>query len=372
MSNLTTLHVKGFKCLFDTNINFRRLTVFVGGNSVGKSTILQSLLLSRITSDLILNNNIGSDSILSKIRVPVNGKYFLNLGNSSTVISSKAESNQIEFELTFDSNTIKFVLGNDDVSTELNLSLKEFIGTKELLKSSTIGANNFYYLNAERIGPRHSYDLTEQEYPHAGWQGEVAVQILAKLGLTKKIAQTQSFEGDQNLTLRNQVIKWMNFIIPDIDIQSKIYDEINKTQGSINGYSPYNVGFGISYILPIVVNGLLSGSGEMLIVENPEAHLHPFSQSRIGRFLAMVASSGTQVIVETHSEHIINGIRIYALINDLSPSDILINYIAKGEKPGCNIQEINLNPNADITSWPKGFFDQTQNDFAEMIKFRKK
>ena len=71
-----------------------------------------------------------------------------------------------------------------------------------------------------------------------------------------------------------------------------------------------NAGFGISYALPIVVAALRAAAGGLLLVENPEAHLHPAGQSRIGGFLARVAADGVQVFVETHSDHVLNGIRV--------------------------------------------------------------
>ena len=106
----------------------------------------------------------------------------------------------------------------------------------------------------------------------------------------------------------------------------------------------------------------------MFIVENPEAHLHPSGQSRIGKFLARMAASGLQVVVETHSEHVINGVRIATLVaNDLLPGDAIINYFSVQNKK-VEVEEITIKPDGDLTSWPVGFFDQEQRDFAEMTK----
>ena len=109
-----------------------------------------------------------------------------------------------------------------------------------------------------------------------------------------------------------------------------------------------------------------------MIVENPEAHLHPSAQSKIGRFLAMVANSGVNVIVETHSDHFVNGIQIATALKEIDKDLVTINYFSQeeySEQP--NVESITINEKGELSNWPKGFFDQTQVDFAELFKIRK-
>ena len=125
-------------------------------------------------------------------------------------------------------------------------------------------------------------------------------------------------------------------------------------------------------MLPVITAGLLAREGEMFIVENPEAHLHPSGQSRIGQFLARVAASGVHVVIETHSEHVINGIRLASLKKEINHGDVVINFFSKEEdeyQP--NIDSIFLNAYADLEKWPKGFFDQQQQDIGEIFRLRK-
>ena len=75
-------------------------------------------------------------------------------------------------------------------------------------------------------------------------------------------------------------------------------------------YRPTNVGFGITYALPIVVSALSARPGSLLIVENPEAHLHPRGQVKMGELLCQASEAGIQVLIETHSDHVLNGIRL--------------------------------------------------------------
>ena len=121
--------------------------------------------------------------------------------------------------------------------------------------------------------------------------------------------------------------------------------------------------------MPIIVSGLIAEKGSLLIVENPEAHLHPSGQSRIGQFLAAIASTGVQVVIETHSEHVINGVRIAALKDFIANDKILINFLKK-ENGEIEINSIEVNELGDLNDFPEGFFDQVEQDLIKLIKLK--
>src|SRR5260221_6265573 len=89
---------------------------------------------------------------------------------------------------------------------------------------------------------------------------------------------------------------------------------------------PQNVGYGLSHVLPILTACLGAQTGALLLIENPESHLHPSGQSAMGEFLAQVASAGIQLIVETHSDHVLNGIRRAVKRGQLTPQDVAIHF----------------------------------------------
>jgi predicted ATPase len=123
-----------------------------------------------------------------------------------------------------------------------------------------------------------------------------------------------------------------------------------------------------SYALPIIVAGLLTLPGDMLLVENPEAHLHPAGQSKLGRFLANVAGNGTQVVVETHSDHVLNGARLaIAQDNSLPASDMIVNYFDHDGPIS-----ININDRGELDHWPTGFFDQIEADLGGLARARQR
>ena len=140
-----------------------------------------------------------------------------------------------------------------------------------------------------------------------------------------------------------------------------------KIQNSAGAYVPAATGFGISYCLPIIVQGFACALNQkgIFIVENPEAHLHPKGQSKIGEFLALLALSGVQVLIETHSEHIINGVRL-ALSMSKSTEKANI-YFFDHQSNEFYQKEITINQYGDLSEWPQGFFDQTENDIRELL-----
>ena len=152
---------------------------------------------------------------------------------------------------------------------------------------------------------------------------------------------------------------------PTLDLVSLQY-----SYGLSNPYRATNVGFGITYTLPIVVAVLSSVPGTLILIENPEAHLHPKGQAKIGELLALAASSGVQVVIETHSDHLLNGIRRAVHDSKLDPKDVQLHYFYREEE---NVQSVTqvLSPHMDadgrIDKWPEGFFDQAEKDLLELL-----
>jgi predicted ATPase len=184
-------------------------------------------------------------------------------------------------------------------------------------------------------------------------------------------------------TLRTQVENWASTIIRPIRITAQWppgitaslirfqEPELIRQRLLSELIRPANMGFGFSYALPILVAGLLVPETGVLIVENPEAHLHPAGQSRLGRFLARVAGSGAQVIVETHSDHVINGIRLAAVEDRVIDPNAVVMYFFSDE-PGNSPTAIQLNGRGALSSWPKGFFDQIEEDLGRIANAKRR
>jgi predicted ATPase len=126
------------------------------------------------------------------------------------------------------------------------------------------------------------------------------------------------------------------------------------------------VGFGISQILPIVTLLLTSKENDLLLIENPEVHLHPKLQSIFVDLCLFILANNRKVIVETHSEHIINRLRLRIKENPelLLKQNILFFEQSEGE---FTYTDIHVDKNGKIDYWPKNFFDQTYNDLLGLI-----
>jgi predicted ATPase len=371
---INKINIKNFKCFTDTEIKFKKITILCGSNSVGKSSVIQALLLCQLTKNKLKNYEeyFFTRSTRPKLKIPLNGDFCLSLGNTMEVLTRDALSNIITFMIYFEdlNESLDFHFkAEDNINSFYELELKHRIFNPQILESM----NNLYYLNAERIGPRLSYDADQQDYPNSGFQGEYAIQIIAQ-NREDPIDKSRRFKDTEDLKFLSQVRFWMKYIIPDFYLDYvELMGKIKKAHASFSNSSPTNVGFGISYILPIIVNGLIANKNSLFIVENPEAHLHPKGQSNLGFFLGQLASAGIQVLVETHSEHIINGVRRAALNeNNLQTKDVIINFFdRKDEKNKTLIKEIVLHDTGDLSLFPRDFFDQIQQDMAELYKLQR-
>ncbi len=357
------LTIKNFKCFLEHEIEFGELTVLAGANSVGKSTTIQAILLAKISTEEKSRNT---------SRVPINGSYNLNLGNTAEIINQKSNEKNITFSFQNFNDVFAGSLYSIEFEDPKGRDAYELIISKMNHSTSEKDYKMLYYLNAERLGPRLGYSVGSLPFTYVGFQGEYTIQVLEKLK-DERVNEQKKFNNNENPKLSSQVNLWMSYIAPGVVVDvPKLYEKVRTAEMSYGESSPTNVGFGISYILPIIVTGLLAEKGSMFIVENPEAHLHPSGQSRIGQFLAQVAASGVQVIVETHSEHVINGMRIAAINDVISNEDVIINFFSKkGNNEQPNVDKIGINEMGDLTKFPYGFFDQAIHDTTTIIKKRR-
>jgi predicted ATPase len=367
---IDSLRIVNFKRFEQASLTMRPLTILTGMNGGGKSTVLQSLLLSRLAST-------SSGRIIR-----LNGPYDLSLGTAADVLNRSASESVIDvyigetstssewaYKFTVPEEADAFYLTATDVPDGLVPGI-----------SNTAGG--FTYLGAERLGPRDVLAVSAQgpDDIGVGVHGEFTAQVLA-------LRETRVVHNRRNVRpvlhhpnvdsplLRLQAEAWASDIIRPIRITAQLaagimastirFQDVDKYADIIR---PTNAGFGISYALPIIVAGLLTVPGDLLLVENPEAHLHPAGQSKLGRFLAKVAGNGVQVVVETHSDHVLNGARLaVAQENSLPASDMIVHYFDYDE-----IVSININDRGELDSWPAGFFDQIETDLGGLARARQR
>jgi predicted ATPase len=372
---ITGLRISNFKCFSALDLDLRPLTVVTGVNGTGKSTLLQGLLLAR---------QAVQDS--SSPVVQLNGPYGLTLGEAAEVLNPNADPPEIEIAIAESGSWHRYVF---DVPNDRALNLPIKTRPESAPTSLTGRGAEFSYLNAERLGPRDQLDVTAEEkgLVGVGVRGEFTAQALAmhetdEVRPPLRHPETET-TGRGVTTLRTQVEMWASSIIRPIKITAQWpagiaaslirfqEPELIRQQMLSELIRPANMGFGFSYALPILVAGLLMPESGLLIVENPEAHLHPAGQSKLGAFLARVAGSGAQVIVETHSDHVVNGIRLAAVEDRvIDPSAVIFHFF--GDEPGLAPAAIELNERGALSEWPKGFFDQIEEDLGRITRAKRR
>lgn len=347
-------------------MQLRQLTVLTGLNSAGKSTVLQAILLAHQSS-------LGGGQ-----SVAISGQPGLELGQAADILSLNAPSPTIGIELGEASSGWRhrweFDAGEFAVTESPFLRIIESpqkpphpIGTRD---------SALTYLSAERLGPRTSSPTAplEPDALSVGEDGRYVAHSLA-VGGRRLVAESRRHRSTKARTLLSQTEGWMSELIGPVQFDAALVHRTSlatlhlKTGGYAGEWMlPTNVGFGLSYSLPVVVAGLAMPENSLLIVDSPEAHLHPRAQSAMGHFLATIAASGVQVLVETHSDHVLNGLRrSVASENVIEADDVAILFFGATALP----TPIEMTPKGSMSNWPEGFFDQIERDLGALNRRRK-
>jgi len=369
LESLWLKHFKGFK---EQLIPFRPLTLLSGINSMGKSTILQSLALLRQSYHqrmLIDDKQIQQELVLTGGLVA--------LGTGEEVIFEFAPEDKIELGLTFADSHAHWVFDYNRSGNVLQKGIYTTTGTASIFKTSLF-TTHFHYLQAERIGPRTSFSMNHYRVSvknEMGSKGEFATHYL-DLHRSQKVNSAMWHPLiDAGDNLFEQVQAWMNEISPGTQIQVEPLEDLDLmrvrigTKGTAFRRST-NVGFGILYTLPILVAILSSQSNALVLLENPEAHLHPKGQAQMGHLMARAASAGVQIILETHSDHILNGIRIAVREHILSPDKVALHFFTRAEnfqQDGLTFSSPKLDAFGRLDHWPENFFDEWDRSLDKLL-----
>ncbi len=353
------VRIQNFKRFVDQTLSFKPLTLLTGLNSTGKSTTLQSLLLLRQS---FLQGS------LPKTGIALNGDL-IKIGTATDAVNENAEK--------FVSLSVIWLDGSGKWETApLDLSKKRLemlplateTASPEVYRQSLF-TDQFQYLQAERLGPRVYLELSDFQVRvrrQLGSRGEFATHFLAIYGDDLIKIESLGHPEAVSLTLKNQTEAWLSEISPGVRVKFQTNSALDiaalqYSYGLSNDYRPTNVGFGLTYTLPIILAVMSAAPGALLLLENPEAHLHPKGQARIGQLLAKAAHNGVQVVIETHSDHILNGIRLAAHQGQIDSNDVQIHFFSGRVKDGLSEPEVTsprLDRNGRIDQWPEDFFDE--------------
>lgn len=364
---LKGLVLENFKCFDEMKLEFSSVNILTGLNGMGKSTVMQSILLLGQSQ-----KSIAAERVLS-----LKGKY-VDLGVGQDVLFEKAEKDEIGIGIWTEDTEECYLFEYQAESDVLPLKEMDKKGNKNLEES---WVNRLYYLSAYRIEPQFLYHIQNEKEVSERYfakNGEFAVQYL-KLHGGEEVTNQAVLAADKNKsTVADQVKAWLDMISPGVSpviaihMSSRTAElkyEYIEGREKTNSYKSVNVGFGITYVLPVVVALVSAKPGDIILIENPEAHIHPRGQRMLGELLAAAGAGGVQVIVETHSDHVLNGIRVAVKKGRLMPEDTGLFYFYKDignsykHKVICPV----LDENGRLNEWPQGFFDEWDNALLELL-----
>ena len=381
---IKSLTLKNFKSIKDKTFQLSNLNVLLGLNGQGKSSFIQSLLLLRQSNDK-----------LSKGMLVLNGDL-VRIGNSKDALYQYAK-NDLAIELVVSDNDTLNMVFNYETDSDIFL-VKNF--NKELSNNffkktdqEGLFSNAFQYLNADRIEPKslHNKSLsTVSMENNLGVKGEYTVHYLELNGSepiafenclhpNTTISTTNSNEKIRDKRILHQVNLWLSEISPDVNVKTnnissdfvQLEYEFNQpTFGKTMPFKPENVGFGISYALHVVTALLAARSGSLVIIENPESHIHPRGQAELGKLIALVAQNDVQIIIETHSDHILNGIRVGVKEEPTLKNKTTLFYfkkIVEEQEQFSSIIDISIDKNGTLSDEPDGLLDEWGNQLLKLL-----
>jgi predicted ATPase len=356
--------------------------MLTGYNAAGKSTSIQPLLL------LAQASRRGG-----KVQnLDLNG-VLVRLGTAGEVLAADASQRSIRFGFESDGPTFQWTFKVTEAAGAHALEtvgLSTFRGGAEAeILSGNVWSEtphpeltdirdqigNAVYLGTARAGAAEVYPVPDNAVVHAdvGVTGEYAPWWYAQYG-DEDVEEARRHPDETGITLRRQLDAYLSELFPGGQTNAELVPRTQLTRLTFRSSTrsdwlrPANIGYGLSYAFPVLVALLLAKVGQIIVIDSPEAHLHPRGQSQMGRLLARIAAAGVQVIVETHSDHLLNGARLAVREGLLPAKDIALQFF-RGRIPGSpdtGVISPRVDRNGALDVWPEGFFDQAEHDLSTL------
>lgn len=357
---------------FETlNLPMSPLTVLTGTNSAGKSSLLHALALLHqsdearvLASGLMLNGEL------------------VELGTGIDVLHAEPRSLSgvegvgILIELELSDRPALSVTATYSRDADV-LALASSAGIDG---DAPVFAGGFQYLRADRIVPAVTYPKSHEAVAVRGWlgaRGEHAANYLRVHGAAPSRCVEARHDSAVGPSLLDQVNAWLNVLslgtsVSAADVEGTDYVRLSFTRtGPEVKTLPHrstNVGFGLTYALPVIVACLDARASSVIVVENPEAHLHPSAQAALGNLCARAASGGAQLIIETHSDHVLNAVRLAVRNGVVAASDVAIHFFTRRDRVlQPEVQTLQVGSDGMLPSWPSGFFDEWDRAVDELL-----
>lgn len=351
---ISSLEIKNLKSIQQLQMQCSNLNLLVGTNSSGKSTINQALLLA--------GQSVAEGEGL-------NGSL-VQLGSFEESRCRYSRDKKIEITLLDNNESYmikQFILNSEeyDINTYFDDEY-EYLKWKQLLN---VQNRNLQYLSCHRVGPQNVCKKNMTLDDVIGIDGEYAIAYLNRHG--KDLLEKKLCKDNLDYTLLGQVNWWLSYIsdtsILTEDIDGTDFVKVSYQMYDMEKIRPTNIGSGISYLITVLIACMASPQNGILVIENPEIHLHPCAQSKICEFLYFIAATGRQIFVETHSDHIFNGFRAGIATDTMKSELINIQFVYLNERHVTETMKVNIGRMGRIDNQRKDLFDQFDIDLNRML-----
>lgn len=420
----TELHLINFKIWQNVRLSLKPITLLLGANSSGKSSLIQSLLLLRQTvkgehsyQDLNFGVPESQDSVILGKFKDVVRKSSLNY---LAIQFSWHTSDQPDVPLSFAARYLEYPKGQASLDYLRLGTEKEFFTIERAnynIYSLRVGHERKSRGKSEDFRPEKSYYLSDKALEQLGPDGKKIKQIsqmlfneltsLIYLGPVKRVAQRDYYwkgfmpqsigdDGSNAIDILiasdkeaqrerrkfkepsgdglivQEVAKWLKKmdLADDLHIKrlgrSERYEVLVTRNESTSNLK--DVGVGVSQVLPVIVAALYAKPGHIVILEEPESHLHPLAQSLLAELFACIAKErNVQFIVETHSEHLFRRMQTLLANQTITQEDCRM-YFVEREGKDAHLRELFTNEYGALTNWPEKFFGDALGETREQAR----
>ncbi len=411
---LTAIMLDGFRCFAEpTRVTLGALTLLAGVNSAGKSSVIHallSLMQSEQQSDDILHLRLSGEWVdIGSFRQALNYSRQGESRQFELGVSSRIDDVEMDIVLTFgepedsggplakieraeacvDDHEFAFEPGSAVGKLYYVESMRESHSSPwtqfgevyiypwsarpppRILRSIPQSPTSVLYLSAVRDLPRKLYPQRRSKLgPLLGAMGEYVAETL----FTRRNEETGILPEPGPPRLLGAALEawWAHIFGGDYGIRAEAAEALGFTL-SLDTPSAENlhltqVGTGLSQVLPVIVLCLCSKPGDLVIVESPEVQLHPSAQHRLMDLFIALTRAGRQVILETHSDHVIHAAQLAVKHGKISPEEVAMRFFAQEEEGVARVEQVPIDAQGRMTKQPLGFVDQVSADLLELIR----
>ena len=358
---------KNFKLFRNQQIlKLRPITILIGKNNTGKSAIakLPTMIAGSLSGKFSAPINLENNSV--RIGLTYEDLFYnREITGEALEFGLKNMDEEVEVFISgdrkFNINISKYRLNKQDVDIK-KTKFNGFLNNGVPFKSLSL---NLDYIDSFRKFPDAQFSDIYSEYTKIGTTGENAYKLLAQ------------YHKDNN-PLLNDIKKWFkeNFegweiAVKDLAGSSALYEIVLSTP-KIKQINIVNTGSGIRQSLPLIVRSFMPVEEEILIIiEEPETHLHPAAHGNLAQRFAesYLDDNNKHYLIETHSQNFVLRLRKMVAEGKLKPEDLAIYYVDFDEEENeSTLKKIEVDADGEVEWWPSGIFNESLNEVIELRK----